>query len=140
MISTDCEQKGIATSVAWHMVRAAACHHWRIPGHGGVVKRVCPHPRGLWGMAISPVPLVHGQLGLGVSKPHETVLLLDTADVDQPAPVQLALHQRLVPAVGSVREQVLVPSLTLQVFPMWNNCSLSHKNKRQCTQAKSIMM
>ena len=51
MINTDCKKKGITTSIAWHMVRAAACHHWRIPGHGGVVKRVCPHPRGLRGMA-----------------------------------------------------------------------------------------
>ena len=64
---------------------------------------------------ISPVPLVH-QLSLGVTKPHETVLLLDTADVDQPAPVQLALHQRLVPAVGSVREQVLVPRLVRVMY------------------------
>ena len=34
------------------------------------------------------------------------------ADVDQPAAVQLALHQRLVPAGGHVREQVLVTLLT----------------------------
>ena len=61
---------------------------------------------------ISPVPLVH-QLSLGVTKPHEAVLLLDTADVDQPAAVQLALHQRLVPSVGGVREQVLVTLLYL---------------------------
>ena len=61
---------------------------------------------------ISPVPLVHGQLGLGVTKPHEAVLLLDTANVDQPAAVQLTLHQRLVPAGGHVREQVLVTLLT----------------------------
>ena len=60
---------------------------------------------------ISPVPLVHGQLRLGVTKLHEAVLLRDTADVDQPAAVQLALHQRLVPSVGSVREQVLVTLL-----------------------------
>ena len=60
---------------------------------------------------ISPVPLVHGQLRLGVTEPHEAVLLLDTANVDQPAAVQLTLHQRLVPGVGGVREQVLVPLL-----------------------------
>ena len=59
---------------------------------------------------ISPVPLVH-QLDCRVGKPHEAVLLLDTADVDQPAPVQLALCQSLVPAVGGVREQILVPLL-----------------------------
>ena len=60
---------------------------------------------------VSPVPLIHGQLGLGVTEPHETVLLRDTANVDQPAPVQLALCQSLVPGVGGVREQVLVTLL-----------------------------
>ena len=50
---------------------------------------------------ISPVPLAH-QLSLGVTKPHEAVLLLDAANVDQPAAVQLTLHQRLVPGVGGV--------------------------------------
>ena len=59
---------------------------------------------------ISPVPLVH-QLNLGVGKPTEAVVLLHPANVDQPAPVQLALHQRLVPAGGHVREQVLVTRL-----------------------------
>ena len=65
----------------------------------------CPSP-----YTISPVPLVH-QLNLGVGKPIEAVVLLHAANVDQPAPVQLALHQRLVPGVGSVREQVLVTLL-----------------------------
>ena len=60
---------------------------------------------------ISPVPLAH-QLSLGVTKPHEAVLLRDTADVDQPAAVQLALCQSLVPSMGGVREEVLVPLLT----------------------------
>ena len=63
---------------------------------------------------ISPVPLVHGQLRLGVTKLHEAVLLRDTADVDQPASVQLALCQSLVPAGGHVREQVLVTLLTTE--------------------------
>ena len=61
---------------------------------------------------ISPVPLVPGQLRLGVTKLHEAVLLLDTANVDQPATVQLALAQSFVPGVGHIREQVLVTLLT----------------------------
>ena len=61
----------------------------------------------------SPVPLFH-QLGLGVSKLQQAVVLPHPADVDQPAAVQLALHQRLVPAGGHVREQVLVTLLTTE--------------------------
>ena len=61
---------------------------------------------------ISPVPLVHGQLCLGVTKLHEAVLLLDTADVDQPAAVQLALCQSLIPGVENTGEQIFVPLLT----------------------------
>ena len=64
-------------------------------------------------LTISPVPLVH-QLDCGVCKPIEAVVLPHPADVDQPAAVQLALHQRLVPAGGHVREQVLVTLLTTE--------------------------
>ena len=47
-----------------------------------------------------------------MTKLYEAVLLRDTADVDQPAAVQLTLCQSLVPGVGGVREEVLVPLLT----------------------------
>ena len=58
----------------------------------------------------SPVPLFH-QLGLGVSKLQQTVVLPHPADVDQPAAVQRALGPRLIPAVELVREEVLVSRL-----------------------------
>ena len=59
---------------------------------------------------ISPVPLVN-HLNRRVCKLHEAILLLDTANVDQPAAVQLTLGQGVIPGVSNIREQVLVPLL-----------------------------
>ena len=52
-----------------------------------------------------------------LSKPDQTVLLLETVDAEQPAAVQLALVPGVLPGEGHFREKVLVTLLALEILP-----------------------
>ena len=49
-------------------------------------------------LTVCPVPSI---ITLGLPVPHETVLLLETVDADQPAPVQLTLSPGVFPRVDN---------------------------------------
>ena len=86
---------------------------------------MCPHPRVLNIIAISPVPIM-GLLCLTMS--HQTVELRQVVDLHQPAPVQLALAPGLEPSVIAFRKKVFVAFLQLEISTLFlkMKCFTSH--------------
>ena len=83
-------------------------------------------------LTIDVVPVV---VALAPAVSDQTVLLLQTADVDQPAPVQRALLPGVRPGGGHVRVEILVPGLYRDIISIiLSHIShfTSHSSSCQC--------